>query len=605
MRRSFVSLCSFCFVIFGIYGQTVDRNYLCNNIVWGTYAAPPWENGQNMDRTKAVDTLFSRNSQIVHWYANWDDGTGDFGGTDRQNWLKWVDDLAAADPKTDRTPMITWQPWKKNPSNNNYDVNYNYYTPSSILNGNHDTYINSAAAGLKKYGKKVYLRPFHEFDGNWYPWGAQNNQADPLKNAWRYIHGKFQTAGATNVLFVWCPNHANSQNVNQENYFPGDSYVDWACFDVYSDYPSVSFADSLGKNAAPQNPYDRITAVTKKPIMIGEFGVKAQGTTPRSEWFKQLALDLPTKLPQVKALVFFNAGDYSLSADSTTSNAIASLFGKCSEVSTPSSSSTQIAPTPSSSSTQIAPAPTVVTPQSLTPNLYYSFDTPITDNTVADDSGNGKSGQIQSNPTIQTGKFGKAMRFVQNGTATQTIKVKDGNNFAGVFSVSFWVQLSSKLDTRMKVCSSKSAWNDPTGWQLEIYPTLSSISFVGSYDSVAAWQNLPFVYGEWVHIAVTVNDAVATLFLNGNQISSIAIAPVKSSQAPLYIASDGGANALTGSLDEFRIFGIVLTPSQITQIIQGINPVIVGNTVAQFAGESSIVGYSLSLVIVLVSLLLL
>eukprot|EP01117_Protostelium_nocturnum_P002874 TRINITY_DN1379_c0_g1_i1.p1 TRINITY_DN1379_c0_g1~~TRINITY_DN1379_c0_g1_i1.p1 ORF type:complete len:198 (+),score=54.14 TRINITY_DN1379_c0_g1_i1:349-942(+) len=197
------------------------------------------------------------------------------------------------------------------------------------------------------------------------------------------------------------------------------------------------------------------------------------------------------------------------------------------------------------------------------------------------------------------------MRFVQNGTATQTIKVKDGNNFAGVFSVSFWVQLSSKLDTRMKVCSSKSAWNDPTGWQLEIYPTLSSISFVGSYDSVAAWQNLPFVYGEWVHIAVTVNDAVATLFLNGNQISSIAIAPVKSSQAPLYIASDGGANALTGSLDEFRIFGIVLTPSQITQIIQGINPVIVGNTVAQFAGESSIVGYSLSLVIVLVSLLLL
>jgi len=138
--------------------------------------------------------------------------------------------------------------------------------------------------------------------------------------------------GANNVKFVWCPNHSNSQSVDQTNFFPGDNYIDFACLDVYSENPSVSFVDSVGKYANPPHPYQRITQVTKKPIIIAEFGVKpgkAGSTVSRADWYKQMALDLPTKLPQIKAIVQFNKYDYSLTGDTQTANAIASIFGNC------------------------------------------------------------------------------------------------------------------------------------------------------------------------------------------------------------------------------------------------------------------------------------
>eukprot|EP01117_Protostelium_nocturnum_P017784 TRINITY_DN72_c0_g1_i2.p1 TRINITY_DN72_c0_g1~~TRINITY_DN72_c0_g1_i2.p1 ORF type:complete len:941 (+),score=248.30 TRINITY_DN72_c0_g1_i2:197-3019(+) len=205
-------------------------------------------------------------------------------------------------------------------------------------------------------------------------------------------------------------------------------------------------------------------------------------------------------------------------------------------------------------------------------SLYYSFDSALTGNQVQDDSGNGRAGTIVSTPTVVTGKVGNGMKFVQTG-AVQTLQVVNGNTFAGSFSVSFWMQLAAKIDTRMKVCSSKPNWNDATGWQLEVYPTLNSISFVGSGGSVAAWTNLPLVYNQFTHVAVSVNNNVATLYFNGVAVSSIGISPVQQSQAPLYIASDGKPNAFTGILDEFKIFNFALTAAQVKDVMNA------GNTV--------------------------
>eukprot|EP01117_Protostelium_nocturnum_P004610 TRINITY_DN1669_c0_g1_i2.p1 TRINITY_DN1669_c0_g1~~TRINITY_DN1669_c0_g1_i2.p1 ORF type:complete len:377 (-),score=106.07 TRINITY_DN1669_c0_g1_i2:25-987(-) len=281
-----------------------------------------------MVNTVALDNLVKRSSQIVHWYGNWDDGTGDFvsPNNNQQMWLKWSESFSTMG-NSNRIPMITWQPWAKPYSKTN-----NAYPMNRVASGAFDDYIKKAAGGLKSYGKMVYLRPIHEFDGDWYPWGNQNTQPADFINAWKRIRGIFDSVGANNVKFVWCPNHSNSQSVDQTKFFPGDKYIDFACLDVYSEKPSVSFADSVGKYANPPFPYQRITQVTKKPIIIAEFGVKPgkAGSSPsRADWYKQMALDLPTKLPQIKAIVQFNKYEYSLTGDTATANTIASIFGNC------------------------------------------------------------------------------------------------------------------------------------------------------------------------------------------------------------------------------------------------------------------------------------
>ena len=130
------------------------------------------------------------------------------------------------------TPEFTWQP----PTN---------ITFADVNNGVYDAYFIKSAQELKAFGSTVFLRPFHEFNGNWYPWGLANQGGSSATDAafisaWQRMVTIFHEQGATNVRFVWCFSTGGLKNDltypwnNPANAYPGDAYVDWIGYDTYN-----------------------------------------------------------------------------------------------------------------------------------------------------------------------------------------------------------------------------------------------------------------------------------------------------------------------------------------------------------------------------------
>jgi len=76
-----------------------------------------------------------------------------------------------------------------------------------IAAGTYDGYIREFAEAARNWGSGFFLRFNHEMNGDWFPWGATVNGAQPgdYVAAWRHVHDIFTQVGATNATWVWCP----------------------------------------------------------------------------------------------------------------------------------------------------------------------------------------------------------------------------------------------------------------------------------------------------------------------------------------------------------------------------------------------------------------
>lgn len=195
-----------------------------------------------------------------------------------------------------RTPVVSWEATGLNP----------------ILSGSYDAMIRARADALKALGKPVFLRWGHEMNGNWYAWdGAHNN--DPGKTngpakyraAWKRIHGIFRARGATNVVFVWAPNHENVPNVSWNswrNYYPGDSYVDWVGIDAYNWGTSRSWSRWKWISTLIKPVYADYAA--RKPIMLAETS-SAEAGGSKASWIANMRKYVKTSFPSVAAILWF------------------------------------------------------------------------------------------------------------------------------------------------------------------------------------------------------------------------------------------------------------------------------------------------------------
>ena len=143
----------------------------------------------------ALEAATGRRVEIVHWYQGW--GGGAFGAPVQPQSLEAV-------ARSGRTPLVTWEPWTPTAGLAQPD-----FQLARIAAGAYDAYISEWAVALRLVGSPVYLRPMHEFNGDWYPWsGAVNgNTPEQFVQAWRRIVDIFRGLGAANVRFVWSPNN--------------------------------------------------------------------------------------------------------------------------------------------------------------------------------------------------------------------------------------------------------------------------------------------------------------------------------------------------------------------------------------------------------------
>lgn len=181
------------------------------------------------------------------------------------------------------------------------------------------------SAEFSKYpNMKIYLRFGAEFD-------VWTNMPEPqiYIDAFRYVSDYFKSRNV-NVAIVWSPNQVSSWGINIDDFYPGDSYVDWVGISLYSmpyflgnatidnDYTEAVF--KTGINADPvlaiQNiaqTYGSPYGSHQKPIMISESGfshsvsgVSHDTTAWALQKMNEFYSYLPMVYPQIKLIAYFD-----------------------------------------------------------------------------------------------------------------------------------------------------------------------------------------------------------------------------------------------------------------------------------------------------------
>ena len=203
-------------------------------------------------------------------------------------------------------PHITWEPW-------DFVKTSESYRNPKIAAGLWDDYIRSWARDIKAWGQPLFLRWGHEMNADWYPWagGICEGGAPAYVAAYRHIVELFRAEGASNVIWIWCPDTViwNSQQApfKYEPYYPGDDVVDWIAFDGYN----------FAQDADPTKPwvpftklyadiYERCSKLnTKAPFMIGEFASGEKGGS-KAQWITDAYAAIQTQFPRIKAVTWFD-----------------------------------------------------------------------------------------------------------------------------------------------------------------------------------------------------------------------------------------------------------------------------------------------------------
>jgi hypothetical protein len=200
---------------------------------------------------------------VLDIYVSWEDGV-DF-------------EAEFAELLADRGVVlkITWEPWIMEGG-----VDQPQYALSSIIDGEHDPYLRRWAEQIDDYGGPVILRPMHEMNGGWYPWGAgvNGNQPGEFVGAWQHIRAVFDEVGASNVTWEWAPNQLFEGTAALEPLFPGDDLVDRVGVSAYNwgdEYEQYHRWRDLPELMAPT--VEAIRDFTEVPIGVAETASSSVG----------------------------------------------------------------------------------------------------------------------------------------------------------------------------------------------------------------------------------------------------------------------------------------------------------------------------------------
>jgi hypothetical protein len=276
-----------------LFPRTVNGDLLLKNQgIFGSYVSGFTPNASAFT---ALESKLNHQLGIISWFVNW-------GSEDIFN----ASYLAAVGS---RIPLIAVEPWN--------------VKRSHVLSGSQDAWLQGQAAKAIAYGKPVYIRPWHEANGNWYPWqaGLDGTSADAVA-AWQHVVNLFRAAGATNVKFVFCINTYTVGGAAPKAYWPGSAYVDLLGVDGYSwDQGATSFDSAMADG------YGTLTALDSSlPVWVCETGC-GQGSK-KATWINGMFAS--TKFPRMTGVAYFSENkeqDWRIDSSSASLAAFAAGLG--------------------------------------------------------------------------------------------------------------------------------------------------------------------------------------------------------------------------------------------------------------------------------------
>ena len=196
--------------------------------------------------------------------------------------------VAKSDASSGKIALISWEP-------DGIDFN-------DIVSGKLDSMLMTQASGAKGVGSPFFLDFAAEMNGD-EAWSG--NDAPLYVSGYRHIHDLFVAAGATNVVWAWCPNVTDVDGSNKHtlDHYPGDGYVDWTGVDGYNWGSGQGFSwQSFHDVFARIYP---ILAGKGKPILIGEMASDENGGD-KGMWIDAMIPTLKSDFPLIKALAWFD-----------------------------------------------------------------------------------------------------------------------------------------------------------------------------------------------------------------------------------------------------------------------------------------------------------
>ncbi len=176
------------------------------------------------------------------------------------------------------------------------------FTLQNILDGKFDRDLRLWGIAAKKNKKMMIVEYGVECNNTCFPWSGINNGGaktdgfgdlkladgpEKFVAAYRYVVTQIRKSGADNIIWVF---HVDAYDDPEEdwnkfeNYYPGDDWVNWVGLSIYgAQNPDHNDAEQF--STVMDRVYPRIIKLTKKPIVISEFGtVKNNAKINQAEW---------------------------------------------------------------------------------------------------------------------------------------------------------------------------------------------------------------------------------------------------------------------------------------------------------------------------------
>ena len=160
----------------------------------------------------------------------------------------------------------------------------------------------------------IIFRPFHEFDGSWFWWGANFCTPEEYKTVYKFTVDYLKnTKGVHNVLYAFSPDNSYNTPEGYLSRYPGDAYVDVLGMDNYGDFNNQGNEGARKANAKLKM-LSNMVLINKKIVALTETGYRITAEIPPvADWFSNYLYtalnDNPTfdaNIIEVNYVMFWN-----------------------------------------------------------------------------------------------------------------------------------------------------------------------------------------------------------------------------------------------------------------------------------------------------------